>query len=143
MYKDNIIESIRILPNDKGTFSTEEDFKAFIVKQLIERDGYYYFPSQMMRCPDNTLVLFQYSGKIMAIGILIESKKIQSFDEEGNEYSGYYRFDINSIYMLDNPMSKEELQTIHPEFKNFNQSKQFIPMEYLDNILMALKKKIF
>ena len=64
MYEANIIESIRILPNDKKTFVTEEDFKNFIKKQLVNRGGYYYFPNQMMRCPDNTLVLFQYDGKI-------------------------------------------------------------------------------
>ncbi|MBU3194631.1 hypothetical protein [Clostridium algidicarnis] len=138
MYEANIIESIRILPNDKKTFVTEEEFKNFIEKQLIDRGGYYYFPNQMMRCPDNTLVLFQYDGKIRAAGILVESEKIQTYDEEGNEYSGYYMFDIDTIYILNEPISKEKMQEINPEFKNFNQSKQIVSLDYLEDVLKIL-----
>ena len=138
LYKDKVIESIRILPNDKETFRTEEDFNYFIEKQLIDRGGYYYFPNQMMRCPDNTLVLFQYNGSIKAVGILIESKKTTVYDEEGKEYSGYYKFDINTIYTLNGPISKEKMRKINPSFKNFNQSKQIIPLEYLEEILKII-----
>lgn len=138
LFKNEFVESIRILPNDKGTFKTEEEFETFMGKKLINRGGYYYFPSQMMSCPDNTLVLFQYAGKIRAVGILIESKKIKTFDEEGNEYAGYYKFDTNTIYIIGSPINKEQMQNRIPEFRNFNQSKQVISLNYLEEILEML-----
>ena len=138
LYKDKIIESIRILPNDKETFSTENDFNYFLEKQLARRGGYYYFPNQMMRCPDNTLVLFQYNGSIKATGILIESKKTPVHDESSKEYAGYYKFDVTTIHILKEPISKEKMKGINPNFKNFNQSKQIIPLEYLEDILKII-----
>lgn len=138
LYKDKIIESIRILPNDKETFSTENDFNYFLEKQLVRRGGYYYFPNQMMRCPDNTLVLFQYNGSIKAVGILIESQKIPVYDENDKEYAGYYKFDVTTIYILKEPITKEKMKEINPNFKNFNQSKQIIPLEYLEDILKII-----
>ena len=69
---NRIIRSIRILPSDKATFETEMEFKAFIQRTMPERGGYYYFPNQMMNCPENTFVLFQYDGMIRATGVLVD-----------------------------------------------------------------------
>lgn len=68
----------------------------------------------------------------------VESEKIQTYDEEGNEYSGYYMFDIDTIYILNEPISKEKMQEINPEFKNFNQSKQIVSLDYLEDVLKIL-----
>lgn len=43
------IASIRILPNSKSTFPTDQDFRVFVEKTMIDRGGYYYFPGNMMK----------------------------------------------------------------------------------------------
>lgn len=138
MNKQNIT-SIRILPNDKGTFSKESEFRYFIENTMVIRGGKYYFPNLMMNCPINTLVLFQYDGMIRAIGILIDLCKIPMIDEYGMEYAGYYKFDTDTLEYLDMPVNREMLKTVYPNFDSFNQSKQIIPLEYLDDILELLE----
>ena len=92
-----IIKSIRVLPSDKGTFPTEQEFKVFIQNTVLSRGGYYYFPGSMMNCPKNTLVLFQYAGMIRATGVLIDLAKEKKIDERGLEYAGYYKFDVDTV----------------------------------------------
>ena len=92
-----IVASIRILPNDKGTFSNESEFKHFIEDTMIARGGDYYFPNSMMNCPRNTLVLFQYDGMIRAFGLLIDLGKKTVFDECGEIYAGFYKFDTETL----------------------------------------------
>ena len=134
------IASIRILPNSKSTFPTESDFKVFVEKTMIDRGGYYYFPGVMMKCPDQSLILFQYDGKIRAYGILIDKSKETVFDEQGVAYGGYYKFDNKSLHYLDNPIDKEILIKAYPEFKGFSQAKQAIPIEYLDKIKTIIEQ---
>lgn len=138
MNKQNIT-SIRILPNDKGTFSKESEFRYFIENTMVIRGGKYYFPNLMMNCPINTFVLFQYDGMIRAIGILIDLCKIPVIDEHRMEYAGYYKFDTDTLEYLDMPINREMLKTVYPNFNSFNQSKQIIPLEYLDDILELLE----
>lgn len=128
------ITSIRILPNDKKTFPTEEDFLFFIKDTLIRRGGYYYFPGSMMNAPSGTLVLFQYSGKIYACAVLLESSK-EKVVSEGSEYAGYYHFDSNTVTVFENSIDKEAMKLVCPNFVSFNQSKQVVPLECLDKIL--------
>ena len=138
MNKENI-ESIRILPSDKNTFRKESEFRFFIENTMIERGGDYYFPNLMMNCPRNTFVLFQYDGMIRAIGILVDLAKIRVVDEQGDEYAGYYRFDTDTLRYLDMPIDKNMLKSVYPSFNGFSQSKQMIPLEYLDDILDLLQ----
>ena len=135
---NRIIRSIRILPSDKATFETEMEFRAFIQRTMPERGGYYYFPNTMMNCPNNTLVLFQYSARIRAVGLLIERDKKKGINEQGEEHAGYYRFDINSLKYLDAPIDKDMMKTVCPEFSGFNQTKQIIALEYLNPIIDLL-----
>ncbi len=135
----DIINSIRILPSDKATFSKEADFKFYVENTMVVRGGYYYCPNLMMKCPKNTLVLFQYDGMIRAIGVLTDLGKATVVDEYGMEYAGYYRFDTNTLKYLEVPLDKEMLKSVYPSFKSFNQSKQNIPLEYLEDILKLLK----
>lgn len=141
MYNNATIQSIRILPNDKSTFPTEEEFKEFVEGAMCERGGYYYFTNSMMNCPANTLVLFQYAGKIRATGLLIDSERKAVINEQGEKYSGYYQFDVDTLHYLCSPIEKEDVQKIIPSFKGFNQSKQKIDLEYNDAIHMILAKK--
>lgn len=136
----NIITSIRILPNDKSTFSTESEFRSFIENIMVMRGGKYYFPHLMMNCSENTLVLFQYDGMIRAVGVLIDLKKEPVVDEHDVEYAGYYKFDPNTLTYFTIPIDKDMLKGAYPNFKGFNQAKQIIPLEYLDNILELLEK---
>lgn len=138
MNKD-IITSIRILPSDKATFSKESEFKFFVENTMVARGGDYYFPNLMMNCPKNTFVLFQYDGMIRAIGILVDFGKITVVDERGVEYAGYYRFDTDTLIYLETPLDKDMLKSAYPSFNSFSQSKQIIPLEYLDDILDLLQ----
>ena len=136
----NNVSSIRILPNSKRTFPTELDFKTFVLKTMIDRGGYYYFPGKMMNCSDQSLVLFQYDGKIRACGILIDKKKEIVYDEQGVAYAGYYRFDTNTLHYLCTPIDKDMMIKSYPDFKGFSQAKQIIPIEYFDKISVLLEQ---
>ena len=133
------IESIRVLPNDRGTFATEQEFKSFIQTTIPSRGGYYYFPSSMMKCPKKSLVLFQYAGMIRAIGVLIDFGKENITDERGVEYAGYYKFEVDTVHYLANPISKDQFKTIYPQFRGFNQTKQIIPLENLTALRSLLR----
>lgn len=139
-YFSNIdISEIRILPNGKQIFETEAQFKNFFQNTMPEQCGFYYFPNQMMRCPDHTFVLFQYDGMIRATGVLISSGK-KNFDEKGESFSGYYRFKVDSLHYLAKPIDKKMLKQVYPEFNGFNQSKQIIPLTYWPAICTLLEK---
>ena len=140
MFNKKAISSIRILPNDKITFGTEEEFRFFVQKTMKQRGGYYYFPNSMMRCPDNTLVLFQYDGKIRAVGILLSAQKTPCEDEQGNQYAGYYIFDVTTLHYLGNPIDAKALRNCYPNFFAFNQCKQCLPLEHLDLLCKLLEE---
>ena len=130
------VEEIRILPNDKINFPTEMDFKKFITDDLVERDGVYHFLKKGMNCPLNTLVLFQYEGKIRAVGVLVDLIRKAYVDEDGVAWSGYYVFDTETLLYLDNPIDVRTLKMIYPEFGGFNQAKQIVPLSYLKEIVL-------
>lgn len=140
MFLNHNITSIRILPNDKTTFKTNSDFRTFIENVMVKRGGYYYFPKAMMHCPNGTLVLFQYGAAIRAVGVLIESKKEEVFDEIGNKYAGCYRFDINTLHYLDSPIAADTMKESYPQFSGYSMAKLEIPMEYFDNVVNMLKE---
>ena len=140
MFHQNKVTSIRILPNDKNTFQSEYEFKYFVEQVMPKRGGYYYFPNLMMKCDPYTLVLFQYDGKVHAVGILLDAQKTQVFDKKGTEYAGYYKFDVDSIQYLSCPIDAEIMRMYYPKFIAFNQTKQRIPVDYWNNIFEMLKK---
>ena len=142
MLKDALINSIRILPNSKSTFPSVNDFRVFVEKTMVERGGYYYFPGLMMKCPDNTLILFQYDGEIQAYGILIDKRKENSLDEKGNMYAGYYRFDVNNLRYLNNSVTADDIKKIYPDFAGFSHIKHQIPMTYVNDIVKLLENKM-
>ena len=132
------IKGIRILPNSKEIFATEEKFKFFIENTMDGRPGLYYFPGQMMRCPSNTLVLFQYDGMVRAVGVLKSAKKETGVNEFGEHYTGYYIFDMKTVHYLAKPIDKDMLHELYPGFHFFCQTKQIIPIEYLDKLYLLL-----
>jgi len=136
-YKD--IESIRILPSDKNNFKTEDDFRYFIEHTMPRRGGIYYFPSSAMRCETDAFVLFQYDGKIRATAVLTDIIKRTVKDENGLDNAGYYKFDIETIHYLDEPVDAETLKKAYPYFGSFNQSKQVIEIGFLYDIISMLQ----
>ena len=137
MDKSSITE-IRILPNNKKTFPTEEEFRYFVEHTMMKRGGYYYFPNVMMHANPGSLVLFQYDGMIRACAVLKGAFRKPVINEFGEHHAGYYLFDKNTITYLSSPIDKEKLQKAYPKFKGFSQAKQSIPLEYLDDVLELL-----
>lgn len=137
---NSFVSEIRILPNDKSTFATEREFRNFFETTMVDRGGLYYFPNQMMQCPNDTLILFQYDGMIRAIGVLVGSGKDKIIDEPGVEYGGYYKFDLDSLVYLETPINAEIMRTAYPKFVRFSQAKQRIPDSYISSILEMLQK---
>lgn len=133
------VKEIRILPNDKRSFPREEDFEFFIRNTMIKRGGIYYFPSQMMRCKPNALVLFQYDGMVRAAGILLRGAKELSKDEHNISYAGHYLFDVNNLIYLSTPIDADDLRELCPNFSMFSQSKQKLPIDCLDKIAKLLR----
>lgn len=123
--EDIQINEIRFLPMSSEIFQTYEDVKEFILHTLPERDGVYYFQKKAMNCPQNTFVLFQYSGQL--VGYAIYGDKIifdKLFESSDGTYRGYYQFIPESITWLNQPITAEEFSQLDYEFKNFTHSMQ-------------------
>lgn len=71
MYLKEIVEEIRLLPMGKSVFSTREEVEEFFSNTLVERNGKYLYKTHTMNCKNNTLVLFQYDGVLIASALLI------------------------------------------------------------------------
>ena len=140
MFEKKIITGIRVLPSDKRTFGTEPEFRNFIQNIMLQRGGYYYYPKIGLPLTANTLVLFQYNAKIRAVGIFLESKKCVVKDEQGESYGGYYKFDLETLTYLDNPIDKFTLKDAFPAFNGFSNAKRIITLEYLDKIYDMLER---
>lgn len=133
----HIIREIRFLPMSK---SVVPDIEQFITITMPNRGGTYYYKSKM-NCPSNTLVLFQYDAKIVGYAVysdLVELSNPLTID--GEEYSGYYQFEPNTITFLHKPITKEDIISIDPTFKAFGQSAQKRPLGLLPAIFTLIKK---
>lgn len=116
---------IRLLPMSKLEFKTTEDVLDFLMKQLPERGGKYYFRRRSILYKEDIIVAFQYNGMIVASAILV-GQSMNGKIENGVEYKGYYIFDTQSFIQCKDPVKVDEIKQIMPEFKNFNQSTQFL-----------------
>ncbi|TMV49568.1 hypothetical protein FE783_13795 [Paenibacillus mesophilus] len=82
-----------------------------------------------MKADSGTLVLFQYAGLIIAMATLEDTVFFeQPLD---NIYTGGYQFDPRSIIVFD-PITREEVRRIWQNFKQFNQSKQYLDPRRFD-----------
>ena len=141
MFDNYKITEIRVLPSNVATFPTIDSFEHFIEVTMVNRGGLYYFPGSMMQCAPRTLVLFQYRNEIRAVGILIEAKRQDVVDENGVQYSGYYKFIIPTLKYLNESITKEEFASVVPGFPGFNQTKHRISLDYLKNIVSLIESK--
>ncbi len=137
-----IISEIRFLPMGKSVFSKYDDVKLFIENTLPNREGVYYFKTNQMVCPKNTFVLFQYDGKLVGYAVYVETITFEKpLVREGGEYNGYYQFVVDSIVVLDTPITREDIQSIDSEFKRFGEGAQKKPVGLLPAIFEIIKGK--
>lgn len=122
---------IRLLPMSKREFEKIEDALYFIMKELPERDGKYYYRRRSIVYKEDIIVAFQYDSKIVASAILVGQSPNGKI-ENGVEYKGFYQFDPSSFVMCKNIITIQEVKDIMPEFKGFNQSTQFLSQECIN-----------
>ena len=138
-----IINEIRFLPMGSSVFPSYEDAKEFIMNTMPNRGDTFYYINSKMNCPENTIVLFQFGGKLIGYAVYsntVELDKPVEF-EDGNLYKGYYQFVPGSITFLDNPITKEDFAGIDSSFKSFGQSYQKKPVGLLPAIFGIISGK--
>lgn len=120
----HIISEIRILPMSSNVFPSYEDVKEFITHKMPLRGGTYYYIKSKMVIEKTSFVLFQYANTLIGCAICTGNYDVEPFAFEGEEYRGYYQFDVNSIKFFNTPITKTEFQSIDSDFKGFNQTHQ-------------------
>lgn len=120
--------NIRLLPMSKQEFAKIEDVLHFLIDELSQRGGKYYFRRRSMVYKEDIIVAFQYDSKIVASAILVGQSSDGKY-ENGVEYMGYYQFEINSFVICEKLIRTKEIKNLMPEFKGFNQSTQFLTHE--------------
>ena len=134
---------IRILPmSRKFEFpdkSSEEIQKHYFMGELIHKHGgCYNFREAGMKCPKESLILFQIDGAIVASAVL---KAVEYFDvPKSGLYKGAYVFDTSTVEIF-NPIYAEDVSAIEPEFTGFSQVKQKINYQYHGAIQELIKNK--
>ena len=67
-----------------------------------------------MNCPENTLVLFQYEGRLIGYAVYLKAiayDKPVELDED-DFYNGYYQFAPGTVTILKIPLTKEDIVSI-------------------------------
>lgn len=131
----HIISEIRLLPMSTQVFNSMDEVSEFLLHDMPLRGGTYYYKTSKMVIEKDTFVLFQYAGLLVGSAICICNVDLpEDFSLDGESYNGYYQFDISTIVLFDNPITKEQFKTIDFDFKGFNQSHQKKPVGLLPSI---------
>ena len=103
--------------------SIEEVQRQYFLSELLRPGrppGRYRYHKLGLRAEPGTVVLFQYSGRIIASAVLTG---IERFDTTTpDNCGGAYHFDTASIKVFD-PVDAAALGTIWPQVKRFGQAK--------------------
>lgn len=138
MYNKNNIDSIRILPMSMPLefdgFSWQDVQKEYFMKSLIENNGEYYYRTSGMITNGVTLVLFQFSNRIIASAILE-----YACDVDNEIYKGKYVFDPKSIAVF-KYISADEMKEIF-NIKKLSQSKQCLDFSKINDLLNVFESK--
>lgn len=134
------IPEIRLIPMSPEEFkgySIEDIQQKFFLSDLINREGCgYYYKERGLNSENNALLLFQIRGEIIAAARLD-----CVVEDEGYEgYRGAYYLYPDSIIVFE-PITLYDLKSVCPEFKAFTQSKQFIDIKHLNDILELICEK--
>ena len=135
----NNVEEIRFLLNSRDTFPNYSDFYCFLTQTMVKRNGRYNYPGLAMRCKNNTLVFFQYGGKLVASAILLETVRGKCYDEVGNEYAGHYYFDMDTMVIYNSPITREQIEAIDHTFPGFSQCKRKMDIALKGDLIDIVK----
>lgn len=102
-------EEIRLLPMSKDEFHSYDDVYDWLYGGMHKGQGMYYYKRRNINFNGKILVMFQYDNEEM-------------INESADGYNGIYYFDIDSILILEKPISKFDIQKIDKTFKNFSQA---------------------
>jgi len=141
--KDAQPQQIRILPMSHTQEFVDWSIKRlqsqYFLNELINNsNGEYYYQTGGMDAGNNSLVLFQFRGFIVASAVLLNIKKFSNIVEE--KYHGCYLFDVNTIKVFE-PISVDELSDIDSNVKRFTQTKQIISYSKLGEIEKLIEDK--
>lgn len=138
------IPEIRVLPMDKNNeFKTYEAAVNFLTKEMVERKGEYQYKKRGMICNENSLVLFQYDSKLIGCARFLKRIKYNEpiIDSKKDVYKGYFRFDIDSIVIFDEPITESEIRSIDDHLVGLENVKQSIKIKYLKSVLKLIHNK--
>lgn len=138
-----IINEIRFLPMSSSIFSTYEDAKEFLLNTLPDRGCIYYFKTKKMKCPENTLVLFQYDGQLIGSAVYLETITFDEPVEYGEDdfYNGYYQFAENTITLFETPLTKDDVFTVDSSFNGFGMAPLIKPVGLLPAIFELISNE--
>lgn len=119
---------IRLLPMSKVQFNKMEDVIQFLMYELPQRGGKYYYRRKSIAYKEDIVIAFQYDGKIVASAILV-GQADDGMVENEVEYKGFFQFDPSSFVECKNYIKAQEIQNIMPDFRGFNQSTHFLSKE--------------
>lgn len=133
---DILVPAIRILPMSTEVFESEKDAVEFLTETMSNRGNTYYYKKHDLIADPNTMILFQFSGTIIAYGIYESENTIDDSDDQSKYgYIGYYKFLNNSIKTLTFPIDSN---TVFECFsKNLSQTTSTIALSYFP-VLMEL-----
>lgn len=132
---------MRILPMSKEKefpeMTIERVQSEYFCKELIDHKGIYHYKKAGMNASAGTLVLFQFDNEIIAAAKLMSVKR---FKEPEDGYSGFYKFDVNSIIIFE-PISIDEIHQIDSRITIFSQAKQKVSASCSLEINQLIQKK--
>lgn len=140
------VPEIRILPMSKSdefdNESIEQVQQEYFLNDLVYRqDCKYYYRKSGIKSRKGSLILFQYDNKIIASAQL---EAVEKYDKvksgEYGEYSGGIGFHKDTIQVI-HPIEANELKNIDSHFQKFSQTKQFLDINKLNQILYLLEEK--
>ena len=137
----SIITEIRFLPMSTEVFSTYEEAREFLLYDMPDNGNKYYYMKSKMNCLDNSLVLFQYEGRLIGCAIFEAVEMLdEPLYEDGAEYHGYYKFRNGSTKVLNTPITAEMFRSIDTGFTGFHQSPLKKPVGMLPALFELINK---
>lgn len=119
--------AVRILPMSAREPSfrglSVEDVQARFFLDVLPnppRSGRYLFPTSGLSAPPGTVVLFQYTGRVVASAVFVRTEK---FAEQRDGYRGALLFDPATVRTFE-PVGPEAVGKVWPGFIGFGHVKQ-------------------
>jgi hypothetical protein len=116
-----------------GDWDAEQVQAEFFLKRLPAQGGRFWFPTSAMSAAEGTVILFQYTGVVVASAELLEIERYQRRKAiDGAAFHGAYLFDPLSIRTF-KPVDAATLRRFWPKFERFGHAKQVLspPEAYL------------